>query len=349
MELPGLDAPELECWRWLRQRAIFGKSGRRISMCVASSRASLWVHSDNAPVCPINEFGRTFACLEMDLLGAKKLGPLVIKGDAADGATNGERSGSTTSGRPTVDEAAVRSCAQNAVVISQLMLNSRANERYCLLLRSVGQVLKQWHTSQNRKLRSSDGARQWVVDEVSGGYMRHITDFLGILSNIDSLQEGMFAMTAADASALALDLIAEDEFAEFLGQACVGMATFRMRRNLTLIAGWPKKLFKLLGDAGGLGLVPARRRTCRLNVHERVFADDQWCPLAPQRPGPRGRRRGHGDERHRGGVGWGGGGGGGPVGRARAAEKVILSGSATPGLLGAGSGRAIWMRAAGAS
>lgn len=251
VELPGVDPPEVEAWRWMRQRARFGKAGRRVTMCrfLAAPAAC----AQNTLQWPIDEFERTYCCLEMDFLTSKKVAPLVLRGDAADGATIGERSGSTSAQRPSVDEAVVRSCSQNAVVISHLMLASKSNERYCAMLRIVALPLVQWHGEQNRELRAADSACRWVVSEFGGGYMKHVSSFIALLVHGRSLHESAMVLTPHEAKALGNDLIAEDEFCDFYGQSIMTLVACRLRRNLGLVMGWPKRLFRLLSGAGAQG------------------------------------------------------------------------------------------------
>lgn len=85
VELPGVDSVEVELWGWLRDRATFGMSGRRASMCrfIGSVPACL----KNTPNWAVDDFERTYCCLQMD--GSRKLSPLAVRGDALEGLEAG--------------------------------------------------------------------------------------------------------------------------------------------------------------------------------------------------------------------------------------------------------------------
>ena len=127
-----------QLWAWLEARSRFGKIGRGTTMCRLLSGPKALI--DHSLEWPVDEFERSYVCLEMDFLGSRKLTPIVLHGAAGASTEIGESSG-PTSGRPTVDDAAIRSVAQNAMVISHLMLLDRSSERFAKMLGLVGEVL----------------------------------------------------------------------------------------------------------------------------------------------------------------------------------------------------------------
>lgn len=135
------------------------------------------------------------------------------------------------------------------------MLGDRTHQRYCKILSASGTMLMEWHGDQNRRQRSADGSRDWIVEAVAGGYMRHVSALVAILSDAQALQSADFALSMAETEALRDDLLAEDDFADFVAQSVVGLASYRMRRNLTLMQGWPKRLFSSLAGMGDFGWV----------------------------------------------------------------------------------------------
>ena len=67
VKLPGIESVEKEVWAYLRSRSILGRAGRRVNLsrfcagpCHLVSANKTW---------SIDEFERTFCCLEMDFFG----------------------------------------------------------------------------------------------------------------------------------------------------------------------------------------------------------------------------------------------------------------------------------------
>jgi hypothetical protein len=101
------------------------------------------------------------------------------------------------------------------------------------------------HSRQNREQRDPEKTWLWVKEQVNGGYMHHLASFMRIVSDTEALQLAGFAVTDAQCDAVMEDLVAEDAFADFLGQSVVGITTYRTRRNIALVLGWPKRFSKL--------------------------------------------------------------------------------------------------------
>jgi hypothetical protein len=240
--LPGLADPEVELFEWLGQRNIFAKGGQRMSFgrfCAAKKACSV-----NVPFWAFDDFETTYVCLEFNFLAAKKF-RLVVTGEAKAGLDVGEKSGSTSTAIPTVDDHAVRSCAQNGMVIRQLMLSDYSNLRFCGCLDAMGSKLLEWHTLQNRETRNARAAHEWVSGQVNAGYMTHVDGFARCLADSVALEQAGFAVTPSTCLAVSSDMVSEDSFADFMGQSAMTIAFLRTRRNLTLIKGWPKRLLRM--------------------------------------------------------------------------------------------------------
>lgn len=96
-ELPGVAPVEEEVSEWLKNRTEFGRACRRVSMF-----RFLWsvaVCCANAPLWSVDEFERTYFCLELDFLDSKKLGPIVLRGRRRHPQRSGRRFVPPTTGR----------------------------------------------------------------------------------------------------------------------------------------------------------------------------------------------------------------------------------------------------------
>lgn len=245
--LPGEKEAVVEAFEYLKDRAMFGKIGRRTTM--ARFAGAVYTCTKQVPMWEVDEFERTYCALEFDFLGNKGLSKLIIHGEARASVEDGEEGGQTGANRPTVDDAVLRSVACNAVAISQLLLSDRSNQRHCEILSLSARVLKEWHTEQNKEQRSAAGAKKWAVGQVQGGYMQMCASILSLVADADGLQNCFFALTPDAIRQLGNDIIAEDEFADLLGQTCVSLCAFRLRRNLHMVAGWPRRFLRACGAA----------------------------------------------------------------------------------------------------
>jgi hypothetical protein len=242
-QLPGNGAPEDEAWEWMKFRSLFGKTGKRTTM--SRFTGTVYANHKNTPYWPIDEFESTYVCMEMGLLGEKQVQSLKLKGQTAEAALNGERSGSTAITVQTVDDAAVRSCCQNAMVIRYTMHSDQGVRRKMQTLDVLGAILMEWRCEGNKQLRSYEKSWQWVKQQVNGGYMAHLKDVWHLLSSPVALAKCGFAVSPSQCDAVKEDLESEEYFADFFGQGVVGLVALRARRNLPLVLGWPKKLVRM--------------------------------------------------------------------------------------------------------
>ena len=126
------------------------------------------------------------------------------------------------------------------------MLTDHNNKRYCSSLGEGARKLISWHTDDNRETRDSDRTYNWNLRQIAGGYMAHITEFIELLDNTQSLERAHFAMTEGDINNLEDgDIHVEDAFAQFHAFSLWSLATQRARRNLGFVRGWPKRLHLL--------------------------------------------------------------------------------------------------------
>ena len=119
------------------------------------------------------------------------------------------------------------------------MLTNHSNKRFCLSLGEVATILICWHTLDNRATRDADGSYTHYLDQINGGYMKHVKELISLLHNSMSLERAGFAVTDSDIELVQEDVIGEDNFADFHFMAIMTQAGCRMRRNLHLLKGFP--------------------------------------------------------------------------------------------------------------
>lgn len=195
----------------------------------------------------VDSFERTHVALELDFLGKKGLAERIkIQKSAAD--EGGAAAGRTSQGICNVEDKTLRSCSQNACTISVMMLSNLNHRRICRAVLASASPLREWHSAQNKQLRSVGGSLAWLTDQTSGGYFDHLVQSFANLERRESLQQSDFVLAAPSSDDQVNDgVVTDDEFADLHGQAAIVLAGLRLRRGLWLLRGWPYSLFRCLG------------------------------------------------------------------------------------------------------
>ena len=186
-----------------------------------------------------DKFERTFVALELDCLGNKKLSDTLIVKKLGNTEDVGENSGSTTAARHSIDEKVLRSCAQNAVAISVMVLSESLNLRLAQIMNMVGKLLKPWHGHQNKVLRDAKGSVAFWCEQSRSGYLGHVNGFIDGLGDMYGLQLCQFPVTMSDCKDKLVDHVLEDECAALLGGLMLGTSGFRVKRHLRIMKGYP--------------------------------------------------------------------------------------------------------------
>lgn len=147
---------EQEAWQCMQRRSFGTPEGRRINLC----RFMGFIHGlqQHVPAWYVNLFERLTVAIEYDMLSNKALTDklMVQPGEAEE---VGEKVGSTSGAKVAMGERVVKSCAQNAVVISVLTLQDEGNLRLAEIILAGGIKLMNFHEDQNKRNRSAEGCR----------------------------------------------------------------------------------------------------------------------------------------------------------------------------------------------
>lgn len=246
IELPNEKKPEQECWEVLRQDSGFRRVGQRLEM--ARFQDSVKGGADNLHHWERDKFARTFVCLEKGWLRGKKLERLVVRESAGDIVAEG---GGRTSALPQLGDSLIRSCAQNAVVISALLLSDDRNRRLSQCILAACMEVRFWHGRQSVVLKSTKAAQDWLLQQIgpAGDYLLHVQKILQKPGDQGVLESAGFVVSPGACDKMPSSAaITEDEFAGALGELCMCMAAARLRRGMWLF-GWPMKFQRMLiGD-----------------------------------------------------------------------------------------------------
>ena len=186
-----------------------------------------------------DKFERTFVALELDFLGNKKLSDKLIVQKQGDTEDIGDNNGSTTAAWHSIDEKVLRSCAQNAVAISVMVLSDLLNFRLAQIMNMVGKLMKPWHGHQNKVLRDAKGSVEFWSEQSRSGYLRHVNSFIAGLGDMYGLQMCQFQVTMSECKDKSVDNVLEDECAVLLGGLMLSESGLRVKRHLRIVKGYP--------------------------------------------------------------------------------------------------------------
>jgi hypothetical protein len=105
----------------------------------------------------------------------------------------------------------------------------------------------EWHTEQNKTLRSIEGSRGWLLAQIGGKFMAHVAAIVGQLVDPNILQRCLFAAPCdVHNEEFEYSTLFEDDFADIFMVYTLGLATHRVRRVLWLMHGWPTRMLLAL-------------------------------------------------------------------------------------------------------
>lgn len=192
----------------------------------------------------------SYFCMEAGQISTAKVAKL-----AKPPAVKDDQRPTTDAFKPDIAERALRASAQNALVLSCLLLSDSRNSKVVLCLAEASAPLHAWHAKQNREQRDSRSNFAWLVSQLSGEFMQCVRDTLGVLGRKASLESVGFDMAAFTGGAAgtaaepSLDSYADDdELADYLGEACLVLAGRRSARCAFLLRGWPLRMVGVHGQ-----------------------------------------------------------------------------------------------------
>lgn len=243
---------EEEVWDFLGERSRKPAAGRRTALnrfLGAYNAASKF-----GPWWSVTLWERTALAIESGSLRGRHLAEKVAtKAQEADMAASANTS--TDGKRLQLEDRTLRACCSNAVAISCMTLQEHQHRRVLELVVVAGRPLNEWHTTQNRKLRSISDSEEWLLQELTGGFMQHLVAFIRLLEDPGSLcdagfellQGGDLASKRLAGPQLELETLVENEYSHLFGMLCLGMLRQHLTRSLWLFS-WPYEMFGALSS-----------------------------------------------------------------------------------------------------
>ena len=190
-----------------------------------------------------------YTCLELDMLGAKKVIKLTLRPDIADDPA----SGTTDSKRLTSEEKILRNSCQNTMVISCLMYGNMLKRQRLAVALACVEGLEKWHQEQNRRLRSVDEVLTWSLQQLSGKFMESVASILAPCASDKDLEEIGFTMIRRnrplpDGFDIPELTSVDDDLATLMSGFALSLAGRRIARALWFLRGWPSRSVLLLSE-----------------------------------------------------------------------------------------------------
>ena len=145
----------------------------------------------------------------------------------------------------------LRKLCDNGLHMAVVVYSNMENLLRMRIINTMTRPVSQWHSEQNRRLRTVGGASTWLMEQCSGAFFDTVLESLSLLSNHEGLEDMGFALKL-DAFTRGLPsehpaVISANELATFAASLLLTLGGCRLRRCLWLIAGWPIQ-FCLLGS-----------------------------------------------------------------------------------------------------
>eukprot|EP00969_Alexandrium_andersonii_P288201 12741060-Alexandrium_andersonii.AAC.1 len=191
-----------------------------------------------------------YLALEEDMLGTKGIQKVCIKVPPQENDELLRQS--TDARRPTLCDKALRTAANNAIVVGVAMLGEVDHYQYVKIILEAGGPTEAWHRAQAHTLRSAVASKDWLLSQLEGAFVAHLVETLGkwatvaVLQHIGIACDGLGAMDLSGVSMV--EVVREDDLSALLADACMSMVGRRMARTSWAFGGWPGALAGLLGS-----------------------------------------------------------------------------------------------------
>jgi hypothetical protein len=199
------------------------------------------------------EFKIEYMAVEMDMVGGKKLGKLMMGEGAGQSADNVEL-GSTASNRTPLDRS-LRASFVNTVALKVYMYSQRWHYHVCSIIAEGSLYVEEWVSHMIKTLKDVQSSKKWLLEQYKGKFMEHVFLTFAAPTSVPSLERIGFQLkqhsitwgagAAPYAERHAQHQIDED-MADLFGRFALSLGTKRLVRCLWLLIGWPYAMTKIL-------------------------------------------------------------------------------------------------------
>lgn len=203
---------------------------------------------DEIPRASSRLLAYTLACIELDYLHGQNFAKVHLRGET----TAPETAGQTTSTKKLgAEEKAVRSGCQNTMVLACIFWSEPSNHTKLRIVSTCTRSMLAWHKKQNSELRSTDASGPFVLQQVSGGFLRTLAECFSVLRREDDLAFCRFELPDRVGWVHPLGdigLAEEEAHAQAMAGLVFSIVGQRLKRMAWMLRGWPAQSALFLGD-----------------------------------------------------------------------------------------------------
>ena len=245
-----------EVWEFIKEHGFFEVQGHRTTLC----RFLAWLRAAKRLLQRWHSYYWVVMvlCIELDFLqGSSFTKKIALKQNLVANAVGPEGEETTSSVVPSVDGKILRSCCQNAAVISMVLLEDDSNRRLMSVIYHVHSPLDTHQSESNTQCRSVEGNRKFLAEQANGGLMQLCYDTFDVLTSPAAIEDCGFIPDYSDVKDdWFMVQEAENEWASLMGSMDVSFAAAKQRRKM-YIFGYPHFLVVIpfLDVIAGLGVL----------------------------------------------------------------------------------------------
>lgn len=237
-------------WRRLAEENPFSRKGCKVVL----GRFMDVLRKSKAELAHFHQrrFMYLYVALEADMMAGSNFAKLALSKAQPKG---------TDAKRESNEEAALRKACANQLVLATMFMLDPDTEMIEWLLVVTTEAWEDWHSRQNRTLRSCADSLPWLQDELRGNFLRTAVSCFQPLANELALQRCLFILphpgwTPPQAGGI---LERENDMAGYMAHLVLGINFARLRRCAWMLLGWSSRSALFLTDCCACG---CRRQTC---------------------------------------------------------------------------------------
>ena len=217
-------------------------------------------------------FQYLYVSIEMDYLGSKNLPKLHLRMTReALYASAADDGASTSAGRITNEEKAVRAAAANAFGIATIMHADVSNLWKTKQLIAAASENKLWQGQANAYLRQVDRTAPWLYEQITKNFMACVCRIMSKPSSEAVLSEIGYSIPGRGHPILEEHVMFEDTMADSFQKYCMALVGNRIRRELWMFS-FPSRGVKSLYEAEGVETPTLQE--LRADYHDHMFLKD---------------------------------------------------------------------------
>ena len=148
----------------------------------------------NLPLWGMRTFQRQYTALKLGHLSHKQiLEKPTVRFKAVD-----EEDPSTNPKNITVESKALKSCCNNALAVSVMVLMEHDHKRLVQIVVNISLPVKKWHIEKNKELRDVYSTTAWLIRQLDGDLMQYLYSFLEQLCDQIVLKKCQFRVPVSE-------------------------------------------------------------------------------------------------------------------------------------------------------